>query len=161
MSHKTKKCKPSVFYKYSRRFYHIMFHFTKIWYLLHPVLMRAPFQTGGQGFTPVIDSAHLKIDRGCTGSIMGSSSLRSGNGTKRHREESRAHRQQARKQVFLQAFSCQGIHDARLIRGVASSTRTVSTGSPAIKRNTILVATRPISNKGWWIVVKAGVTHSV
>lgn len=60
----------------------------------------------------------------------------------------------------LQAFPCHGPHDARLIKGVASSTRTASTGSPAIKRNTILVATRPISNKGWWIVVKAGVTHS-
>ena len=46
------------------------------------------------------------------------------------------------------------------MRGVASSTRGVSTGSPAITRKSIVVATRPISRRGWRTVVKAGVSSS-
>src|SRR5258708_352848 len=44
-----------------------------------------------------------------------------------------------------------------LVSGVASLTRTLSTGSPAIRRRSILVATRPISRRGWRTVVRAGV----
>jgi hypothetical protein len=53
-----------------------------------------------------------------------------------------------------------GPHDFRLMSGVASSTRTVSTGSSAIRRSSILVATRPISRSGWRTVVRAGVTKA-
>src|SRR6058998_2178366 len=49
-----------------------------------------------------------------------------------------------------------GAQDSRVISVVASSTRKLSRGSPAIRRMSMLVATRPMSKRGWRTEVRLG-----
>src|SRR2546430_16106538 len=54
-----------------------------------------------------------------------------------------------------------GAQDSRVISVVASSTRGLSRDSPATKRKSIVVATRPMSKRGWRTEVRLGLAMPV